>query len=687
MDESASTTVELPASRTGRWLVRTVPFVLGVIAFGLVLLTSQTIFPYLSNNHDEGVYLFHARMLEQGKLWMEPPAHGEFFNAWFIVNDGHKVYPKYSPVFPALLTAADIMFKDMRVALALIGAGVVVAFYFVGLELYRRPVALLGGIFLMFSPLFLVQASIFLAYMLSFLFNLFFLLFFLKAIRNKGWTYPLLAGACIGLGAFARPYSALLFALPVAAYAGYLLAQKRMSVRTAALLVAGAVPFLAVTLGYNSLMTGNPLLFGYNAYEPADKLGFGIRRFAPGLPDIVYTPVDALHGIIVRLESLPFWVFGGPLLVVLAAIALKRRRLRAQEILLAGIAGAVVLGSALYWGNNPVSTRELLDDMGPFYYVDLLLPLCLLGARGFFDAVRLLHRPWRRGHRAASEASQSGAPPLTTAVMLALVLPLAAANAYLLWRALDVNFRYTIKHAAIYSPFVNGRLESALVFLPTPYGPFIHHPFGYLLNDPSFNGPVVYARNLGNENLELMKTMPERRTYVYQYQGKFSERAEDVAPVSLLRIQPVEGRFLSVDMEAANTTNRPFVWAYIWNGERTLTYLLDDQSGSGKTYRFRWYVAADRLYFDGPNKGRADATIQGLSGKTTLNVAVAFSSTRERKQQEIFEYRYWFAEKDGMLTLGAPGEPWRNTAWPDDAWLPTDISSMLRAGVSVVPGF
>ena len=118
-----------------------------------------------------------------------------------------------------------------------------------------------------------------------------------------------------------------------------------------------------------------------------------------------------------------------------------------------------------------------------------------------------------------------------------------------------------------------------------------------------------------------------------------------------------------------------------------MTYLLDDQSGAGKTYRFRWYLAADKLYFVGPNKGRMEATLQGLSGKTTLNVAVAFSPTRERKQQEIFEYRYWFAEKDGMLTLGAPGEPWRNTAWPNDAWLSTDISSTLRAGASVVPGF
>ncbi|MDO8533099.1 MAG: hypothetical protein Q7T26_13205, partial [Dehalococcoidia bacterium] len=544
------------------------------------------------------------------------------------------------------------------------------------------------SIFLIFSPLFLVQASVYLSYMLSFLLNLLFLLCFLKSVRRSGWVYPLLAGLSIGVAAFARPYTALLFALPVAGYALHLLTRKRLSLLTVALLLMGSLPGVALTLGYNNLMTGSALQFPFNTSSSQDTLGFGTKQMWSDQALFDYTPGAALDSTQAALIETVKWVFGGALLVILAGLSFLRRRWKSRMALLVGIIASVAIGNALQWGTLNITFGEapLSKYMGPFYYMDLLLPLCLLGARGFFDAVRLLRRPWRRVHWAAFKANQSGAPSLTTAVVLALTIPLVAVTAYLMGRALDANFRYTVKHAAIYSPVVNGRLESALVFLPTPYGPFIHHPFGYLLNDPSFNVPVVYARNLGNENLELMKAMPERRTYVYQYQGKFSERAEDVAPVSLLRIQPVEGRFLSVDMEAVNTTNKPFVWAYIWNGEKTLTYLLDDQSGSGKAYRFRWYIAADRLYFDGPNKGRAEATIQGLSGKTTLNVAVAFSRTRERKQQEIFEYRYWFTSKDGVLTLGAPGEPWRDTAWPDDAWVSGDISSTVRAGVSVVPG-
>ncbi|MDO8531250.1 MAG: hypothetical protein Q7T26_03635, partial [Dehalococcoidia bacterium] len=152
MNDSATPALGLPISRASRWLARSVPFVLGLVTFGLVLLTSQTVFPFLSNNHDEGVYLFHARMIESGKLWVEPPAHGDFFNAWFLISDGHKLYPKYVPVFPAVLAAADILFKDMRVALALIGAATVVVFYLVAQEMYRRRVALLSSIFLIFSP-------------------------------------------------------------------------------------------------------------------------------------------------------------------------------------------------------------------------------------------------------------------------------------------------------------------------------------------------------------------------------------------------------------------------------------------------------------------------------------------------------------------------------------------------------
>ncbi|MBI4308663.1 MAG: glycosyltransferase family 39 protein [Chloroflexi bacterium] len=677
-----------PEARSARWLGRTAPVLLGVLTFALVSLISRAVFPYLSNNHDEGVYIFHARLLEQGKLWAEASPFSESFRAWFIIDDGRKVYSKYAPVFPALLAAADVLFKDMRVVLALIGAGTVVAFYLVAQEMYRRHAALLASIFLVLSPLFLVQANVFLSYMLSFLLNLLFLLFFLKAVRRGGWAYPLLAGTFIGIGAFARPYTALLFALPMIGYTAYLLLRKRISLLSVACLVAGAVPFLALTLAYNHVMTGNALLFPYNAYEPDDKLGFGVRRFAPGLPDIVYTPSTALDSTIHRVGRLMVWVFGGPLMVLLAFVALRARRIRASHVLLLSLAATVVVGNALYWGNNPVFTQELVDDMGTFYYLDLLLPLCLLGARGFLDAVRFLRRPWRRLLAASPSprGARRGEPSPTVAVIIALIIPLFAVNAYLAGSALDANYRYTVKHAAIYAPFLSGRLESALVFLPTPYGPFIHHPFGYLLNTPSFDGPVVYARNMGNRNLDLVRAMPDRRAYVYLYSGAYTERAEDVAPVSLLRTQPVEGGFLLIDMEAENPGNKPFVWAYVWNDEKTETYLVDDSSSAGKTYRFRWYVAADRLYFEGPNKGRVLADIRTLSRGTTLNVSVAFSPTRERKTQEIYEYRYWFAVKGDNVVLNAPGEPWRNVSWPDGAWVTADVSSALRGSISPVPG-
>ncbi|MEK7281222.1 MAG: glycosyltransferase family 39 protein, partial [Chloroflexota bacterium] len=653
------------------------PLSLGIVTLGLVLLTSQTIFPYLSNNHDESAYLFHARMLEQGKLWGETQASSEFFDGWLIVRDRNKIFSRYAPVFPGLLAASDILFKNMRVALALIGAGTVVTLYLVALELYRRPVALLASIFLMFSPLFLIQSSVFLPYMLSFLLNLLFLLFFLKGVRCSGWVNPLLAGVFIGIGSFSRIYTAFLFGVPVMGYATYLLIRRQISYKTILLMFAGYVPFAVISLAYNYLITGNAFVFPFNVGSPDDRLGFGMRRMLPIYPFQQYSLSVALTSTYAHLNSFMWWIFAGPLMVALLAFGVLWRADWKRDILLLGVGASILFGNMFQWGISAIVDNGMMKLLGPFYHLDLLLPLCVLGSHGFLQMTRFLRQPWARGADVVRpfEGAYRDGISVTGAVVLALTIPLVAVTAYLLGRALDANFRYTVKHAAIYSPIVNGRLDSALVFLPTPYGPFIHHPFGYLLNDPSFNGPVVYARNLGNENLGLMKTMPERRAYVYMYQGKFSERAEDVAPVSLLRIQPVEGRFLSVDMEAANTANKPFVWAYVWNDGKTLTYLLDDQSGAGKTYRFRWYVAADRLYFDGPNKGRMEASLGGLSHNTALHFSVAFSSTPlssgdKPARRDIYEYRYWFSEKDGVLTLGAPGVPWRAMAWPDNAPVP-----------------
>ncbi|MDO8531251.1 MAG: glycosyltransferase family 39 protein [Dehalococcoidia bacterium] len=673
-------------------LWRVTPVVLGLAAFFIVLLVSHTVFPYLSTDHDEGAYIFHAQMLENGKLWIEPGPFSEFFNAWLIVNDGSKIYPIHSPIFPAILAVFNGLFKDMRVALAFIAAAAVIAQYFVVLELYNRPVALVAALFLMLSPLFVVQASTFLYYIPTFLFNLLSLLLLLKALRRGGWLHPLLAGIFMGIAAFLHPYTALLFAFPAIAYVLYLLLRTRVPFRTIALIMAGTVPPFALMLGYNYLLTGNPFLFPYNVYGPEDTLGFGLHGLGspsgPG-PFVVHTPSRALDGIGLNLTAMTVWVFGGAALYFLILVTLLSRRIQFPGLFMLSLAGSIALGYSYYWGIVPLNAAGLPDPIlsaiGPRYYVDILLPLTTLGAYGLFKGLHSLRHAFRRVQRQNPLKKSSYAWNVwrTVALGLVLALPVLGIDALLVRNALAVNEQVASKNRAIYAPFTTRKFDQALVFLPIPYGPFIHHPLSYLINAPSFNGPVVFAANRGNDNLRLIDAMGGRTPYYFRYAGTWGTdwalASGDIPNTTLVPLALIEGKSIVIEGEIKNPSNKPYVVAYVWNQEKTNNYLLDDASTLGKTHQFRWRLTSQEIIFEGPHKGQSGGV--SLSTTTTLNFAIAFSDTPEQETRSIYEERFWFDIQNDRIRIVTPGEMWQNLNPPSSPWLEKDIAPVMRVSV------
>ena len=648
-------------------LLRAMPLAgIALAAFAAVVLISTYVFPYYSTNNDEAVYRFQARMLAQGKLYLPANSLSEHFNSFYIINDGQRVYPKYVPAFAIPLALSQLVFGDMRFALGLLAAVAVIAIFLVAEEMYRRPVAVLAALFLALSPLFLLQSSMYLPYMFSFLLNVLFFLFFLKTLRCQGRLYPALAGVFFGLSFYARPFTALAFALPMAVYAYYLVRQKRLSLHIVAPIVAGAAPFIILTFLYNYAFTGSPLRFPFNVWEPQDTLGFGAKRLGPGMPDWNYTVPVALESTVLQLSQLALWVFGGPLLVLLAAAALVKRQLQTPEALLLSMAGVVVLGNVFQWGN--LISRYGLDNLGPFYYVDLLLPLCLLGAQGLFQMARLLHQ-----HVGVVRSVQA------SALVAGLLAPCMAIGGILLASHVGLNLAHTAKRARVYAPVINARLDDALVFIPSLYGPFIGLPFGYLTNSPTMNDPVLYARNMGTKNIGLVQALNSRSLYYFRYEDVWDEDPKTIDSTSLIPLALLNGRNMIMDVEVVNPGDKPNVVTYVWNHERTETYVLDRASQKGKTYGFRWIVNPAELHLEGRSlEQRGEIT---PSATTTLNVAVAFSDTLERKTQDIYEERFWFDVRDNQMRIVAPGENWTNVDWPTGRWLEQDVAPVLRISV------
>jgi hypothetical protein len=510
-----------------------------VVAAVAVWTTARTLFPYHSLNHDEAVYLHQAEMLLAGRLVVTPPVEG-VFRPWFFVDGPAGLYPKYAPV-PAAVFALGVAVGVPRLSLALVGLVVVALTAGVVRETFDRRTGLVAAVLVVGSPLFLLDTAVFLPYAPTTALNLAFAWAYLRADRTGDRRWAALAGLAVGTAFFARPYTAVLFATPFLVHAAWTLWADRdrlvdglrgvpadpsagarrlwrstagRQTVTAALGLVG----VAVALAYNAVLTGDPLVFPYEAFAPLDGLGFGRRRILSY--ERTYTPELALRANTTALRVLfTEWVVGGPLGTGLAALGLLvavRRGLDARRAALAGLFLSVTAGNVYFWGTlNVLGDLGTPDDglvaaLGPYYHFDLLVPTAAFGAVGALAALD------RLGSLARARLDPRRARAVLAVALLVGTLVVGGASALVAADAVAHDLQTTRTYERAYDP-VESPPEDAVVFLPSPYGPWLAHPFQALRNDPDFDGPTVYA--LDDRPFAVADAYPDRDLYRYGYRG------------------------------------------------------------------------------------------------------------------------------------------------------------------------
>ncbi|MFC7133911.1 MULTISPECIES: glycosyltransferase family 39 protein [Salinibaculum] len=514
---------------------------LSLVAALAVVAIAEGIFPYHTSNHDEGVYLQQAAMLLEGQLTISPPV-AESFRPWFFVADGGQLYPKYTPVAAAIFAVGGLL-GSYTISLGLV-AGVAVALaYAIVAEVFDRRTAVVAAALVLASPLFLVDAAVFLSYVPTFALNLLFAWAYLRADRTGDRRFAALAGAAVGLAFFSRPFTAVLFALPFVAHAVWTLRTlaRPVVVRqvvTAALGLAG----VAVTLGYNAVVTGDPLVFPYQAFAPRDGLGFGLRRIL-GYERVYDLPLALEANARVLWSYVTEWSVAAPLgvPVALGGLAVVLSRLRTDrdpwKLTLAGLFVTIPVGNVYFWGNLnilgqlSVPTDGLISFLGPYYHVGLLLPTAAFGAVALVAVgrrVRALSRDQSQRVRVAVIAAVVVLGTLGTALAVGAVAdPLAD------------NREVTDQYEQAYQPFEDREFENALVLLPTPYGDWLNHPFQVLRNDPGYDGDAVYA--LQHRQFAVVDAFPDRTVYRYAYRGQWTPYSGQSVTPRLQRVQAVAG--------------------------------------------------------------------------------------------------------------------------------------------------
>ncbi|MFW5929575.1 MAG: ArnT family glycosyltransferase, partial [Halobacteriota archaeon] len=445
---------------------------------------SRWVFPYLSTNDDEGVYLQQAEMLLDGRLVMHAGDHAEFFRPWFFVVDGGAMYPKYTPVTAAVFAFGEAL-GGFEVALAAVSFAVTGATYLVVSRCWERRTGLLAALLVSTSALFVVQSGLYLSYAPTAAFNLGFAYAYLRSVDDGGWLWPSVAGACFGLAWFSRPYTALLFAAPFAVHAAVVTARALRgrstfpAARVYSVMALPAVASLALALLYNAVVTGDALVFPYLEFAPQDGPGFGERRILGHARD--YTPSLALEANArVLWRFVVEWGPAAPLGVVFVALGAfeLRRDVDWRRALVVGVGVSVVVGNLYFWGNlnllGDVSDPAdgLLHLYGPLYHYDLLVPFSALAAAGVVSTYDVAVE--RFDVRAVSAAG------------VILVVVLALAGGFSAADRLSDNAGVSDALEPAYEPFDG--FSDGLVFMPTPYGDWLNHPWQAARNHPSLEG-------------------------------------------------------------------------------------------------------------------------------------------------------------------------------------------------------
>lgn len=546
--------------------------VVAILSGLVVLFVATELFPYHSSNHDEGVYLQQARLLIDGALWFRTPLT-DAFHWWFFVEDGTRLYSKYQPVVPAMF-ALGLAIDAPRLVLAVVGAGVAGLVGLLTRDAYDATTGVVAAVLTLCSPLFLLTTSVFLPYAPTAFLNLCFAAAYVRLLRSGRRLWGVVAGAATGLAFFARPYTAMLFAAPFICHACWVLWHARGDVsmlkrRLGQLLPVAAVGtgFVGLTLGYNVVTTGDPFTFPFLALAPEDGIGFGHREIL-GYEREYTVPLAIEANARVLWTFATRFVAAPPLGTFAAALGLGlfARRLATTtatdsssedagvsktglRTLLVGILLTVVVGNVAFWGNLNVladlsdPTDGLIAQFGPFYHYDLLLPLSAFGAAGLVATARVLRDivGERFGRRETLV--------VFACVVLAVTPVAAVAQMNALEGPVTENERYTERFESAYEPFSNGE-PSGLVFVPTPYGEWLGHPFQMLRNDAGLDGRTVYALDRSpDEDFRVIDAYPNRSLYRYTFRGEWTADARNQVVAELQPLDVREDRSHQVTFE------------------------------------------------------------------------------------------------------------------------------------------
>ena len=382
---------------------------------------------------DEATYIFQARYLAEGKLYLPTPPEAKAISLPFVFADGAKWYSVFPAGWAALL-AVGVKLGVPWLVNPLLGGLVILLAHALVRRLYDRDIADATALLLGASPWLLFMSANFMAHTASLALGLLGLLGVARARDEGSVGGAALAGLAFGGLLHIRPLEAVI----VAGVAGiWWLSGGWKKLRFAAL-IATAFTGLAMTglfLAYNKALTGSATRLPLDKWADttygagSNRLGFGKDIGSWG-----WTGLDALpgHGAIdvvmntnQNLHLVNFEQFGWACGSLLFVFLLPLGRGRKNDGLMWGLVAGTVAGLSLYWFSGG-------PDFGARYWYQLIVPLAVLTVRGAMEFAPRMNN--------ATPATDAGGGGRVWAFLL-LASALGTLNV-VPWRALDKYHHY-----------------------------------------------------------------------------------------------------------------------------------------------------------------------------------------------------------------------------------------------------
>jgi hypothetical protein len=283
-----------------------------------------------------------------------------------------------------------------------------------------------------------------------------------------------------------------------------------------------------ILLFYNYLTNGNPLLFGYVVRWGGESHNLGFHEVRGGA---VHTPFRGLINVLwqIRLFDKAMFEWPVPITFCITFLFLFARTSLWDWIFLS--IAVVNIGLYFFWGWADTAF------LGRFYFNSAPY-LTVLVARGVMCFVQFL------SGNSVCEKIQLSNTKLTGALLIVAVFSLIAISV----RSSDLKPQYNLPHLQVdrrvQKAVKQQHIQNAIVFIDPQDTHELMVGSGFFMNTPDLaSQDIIFAKDLGEKNKELLKLYPERKGFIYRHRRDTQKIIDDsycISPPEAFELIPLK---------------------------------------------------------------------------------------------------------------------------------------------------